>query len=374
MSAYKQQPQLTCTVLELAVRNRPFWSWVAPSVTPSTDAQEAAAFAKLVLQMCAAAAPTAAALGTAHTRQLFACSASCLKLVATNTPGSSSAGQLEPALAAADAAIAAAGAFEMDGSANSIDLDLGEAAEGASSSSSSSSSRVPTGIRRMAMVLRANGLRHAGQAVLGGSPAPTADSSGAGSSAAAANPTATGGVAAAVAPTATPSLAIELSAVQLRSWIEAVHGLGLALPAVELPGGPGSEQACAAARQQLLQLQGRLQQDLQDALAMLGSASSGSSGGGTKSAGVVTGDCDSCSDVVAAGSAPDQLQQSDSSDLGAAAAAVAQQMVALGEALCAQLPLAHCCNNPGCVELRGASELQLVGGKGCVCSRCRWVA
>jgi hypothetical protein len=48
-------------------------------------------------------------------------------------------------------------------------------------------------------------------------------------------------------------------------------------------------------------------------------------------------------------------------------------LVALGEALCAQFPLPHCCNNPGCVELRGASELQLVGGKGCVCSRCRWV-
>ncbi|KAF6259866.1 hypothetical protein COO60DRAFT_1638062 [Scenedesmus sp. NREL 46B-D3] len=42
-------------------------------------------------------------------------------------------------------------------------------------------------------------------------------------------------------------------------------------------------------------------------------------------------------------------------------------MVALGGALAAQ-PLPHCCNNPGCVELRGASELQLVGGKGCVCA------
>jgi hypothetical protein len=51
---------------------------------------------------------------------------------------------------------------------------------------------------------------------------------------------------------------------------------------------------------------------------------------------------------------------------------IAQQIVALGGALCAQFPLPHCCNNPGCVELRGASELQLVGRKGCVCSRCRW--
>jgi hypothetical protein len=50
-----------------------------------------------------------------------------------------------------------------------------------------------------------------------------------------------------------------------------------------------------------------------------------------------------------------------------------QQLVQLGQALCAQLPVPLCCNNPGCVELRGASEQQLVAGKGSVCSRCRWV-
>jgi hypothetical protein len=154
----------------------------------------------------------------------------------------------------------------------------------------------------------------------------------------------------------------------LRCCDQAVRGLGSALPAVALPGGPGSEQACAAARQQLLQLQGCLQQGLQDAQAKVASSSiSCSSSGGTKSAGV-----DSSSDVAAAGSTPDQLQRSSSDDLAAALPAIAQQMVALGEALCAQLPLAHCCNSPGCKGLlRGASELQLVGGKGCVCGRCR---
>jgi hypothetical protein len=155
----------------------------------------------------------------------------------------------------------------------------------------------------------------------------------------------------------------------LRPWGDSVQGLGLALPAVELPCGPGSEQACAAARQQLLQLQGRPQQGLQDALAS--SSSEGSSSGCTNSAGINSGDCESSSAVAAAGSTPDQLQQSNSVDLGAALPAIAQQMVALGEALCAQLPLARCCNNPGCVELRGASELQLVGGKGCVFGHCR---
>jgi hypothetical protein len=236
---------------------------------------------------------------------------------------------------------------------------------------------VSSNVARMGMVFNAQGLWHAGQAILGGSPTPTANSSGAGSSAVAAEPTATGRAAAAGAPTATPAQAFELSVVQLLSWIEAVHGLGLALPAVELPGGPASEQACAAARQQLLQLQGRLQQGLQDALAKAAcssSNSSSSSSGGTKTAGVKSGDCDGSSDVAAAGSTPDQVQQSDSVDLAAALPAIAPQMVALGEALCAQFPVPHCCNNPGCVELRGASELQLVGGKSCVCSRCRWVA
>jgi hypothetical protein len=50
------------------------------------------------------------------------------------------------------------------------------------------------------------------------------------------------------------------------------------------------------------------------------------------------------------------------------------RLVACGEALAALCPVLLCCNNPGCVELRGASELQLVAGKGSVCSRCRLVA
>jgi hypothetical protein len=64
---------------------------------------------------------------------------------------------------------------------------------------------------------------------------------------------------------------------------------------------------------------------------------------------------------------PSQLQP-----LVAAAASIMQHRKALAEALCTQFPLTCCCNNPGCTELRGASELQLVGGKGCV-PRCRWV-
>jgi hypothetical protein len=53
---------------------------------------------------------------------------------------------------------------------------------------------------------------------------------------------------------------------------------------------------------------------------------------------------------------------------------LSQQLVACGEALAALCPVPLCCNSPGCTELRGASEPQLVAGKGCVCSRCKWVA
>jgi hypothetical protein len=52
---------------------------------------------------------------------------------------------------------------------------------------------------------------------------------------------------------------------------------------------------------------------------------------------------------------------------------LAPKLAACGEALAALCPVPLCCNNPGCVELREASELQLVAGKGSVCSRCRWV-
>jgi hypothetical protein len=154
----------------------------------------------------------------------------------------------------------------------------------------------------------------------------------------------------------------------LRDCSAKLEWLGQELQSVELFGGPGSEWGRAAARQQLLQLQSDLQQGLQDAVvrssinSIISTTTSASSS-----------DSDSSRDGAGAGQADNGLQQIiiNSDDLVAALPAIAQQMVALGEALCAQLPLPHCCNHPGCVELRGASELQLVGGKSCVCSRCR---
>jgi hypothetical protein len=112
--------------------------------------------------------------------------------------------------------------------------------------------------------------------------------------------------------------------------------------------------------QQLMQLQGRLQQDLQAARWTLSELRLGSSSSSSCNA--------SCIAKPAAAAASDLPPA-----VAAALPSIAQQMVAFGHALCAQFPLPYCCNNPGCTELRGASELQLVGGKGCVCGRCRWV-
>jgi hypothetical protein len=47
------------------------------------------------------------------------------------------------------------------------------------------------------------------------------------------------------------------------------------------------------------------------------------------------------------------------------------QLASFAGRVVAQLPLRWACNHPGCGNLGGASELALVGGKGCVCSGCR---
>jgi hypothetical protein len=51
--------------------------------------------------------------------------------------------------------------------------------------------------------------------------------------------------------------------------------------------------------------------------------------------------------------------------------AAAQQLRSYAQAVAGRLPLSTACNNPGCVSLAQRSELLLVGGKSCVCGRCK---
>jgi len=49
---------------------------------------------------------------------------------------------------------------------------------------------------------------------------------------------------------------------------------------------------------------------------------------------------------------------------------VRQQLQEVGTVLCNALPVPWLCNNPGCANMAGASEQQLVGGRSCVCGGC----
>jgi hypothetical protein len=51
--------------------------------------------------------------------------------------------------------------------------------------------------------------------------------------------------------------------------------------------------------------------------------------------------------------------------------AVAQQLQSFAQAVAGRIPLNSACNNPSCVSLGQSSELVLVGGKSCVCGRCK---
>jgi hypothetical protein len=49
----------------------------------------------------------------------------------------------------------------------------------------------------------------------------------------------------------------------------------------------------------------------------------------------------------------------------------AQQLNSMAQAVAGRIPLSIACNNPGCSNLAQRSELVLVGGKSCVCARCK---
>jgi hypothetical protein len=53
------------------------------------------------------------------------------------------------------------------------------------------------------------------------------------------------------------------------------------------------------------------------------------------------------------------------------AVAAAQQLNSMAQAVASRIPLSTACNNSGCSNLAQRSELVLVGGKSCVCARCK---
>jgi hypothetical protein len=128
------------------------------------------------------------------------------------------------------------------------------------------------------------------------------------------------------------------------------------LPAVQLPGAAGGEKACAKALEQLQQQCTQLREQVETLNDVLDEA-----GIGWEAPFYLC-------------KAPSGIGEKLPQRVAAAAMQLGQPLVQFSEALCAQLPVPLCCNNPGCVELRGASEQQLVAGKGSVCSRCRWGA
>jgi hypothetical protein len=136
---------------------------------------------------------------------------------------------------------------------------------------------------------------------------------------------------------------LKLGAIGLRVLAEQL------LPALQLPGVPGCEEACSAAQQQLAQQCKQLQAQ-SDSLT------------------------DAANEAelqlylhIPCAAAVEQLPQG----LAAAVSEYSQQLLQFGEVLCAQLPVPLCCNNPGCESVAGASEQLLVAGKGSVCSRCK---
>jgi hypothetical protein len=85
---------------------------------------------------------------------------------------------------------------------------------------------------------------------------------------------------------------------------------------------------------------------------------------------------------LAVGHFPADLDPSSGSSQGLSAAALQlagqmlgpqllQQAQEFAEGVCAALPLRHCCNNPGCLNLGGLSEAGLVAGAGSRCSGCK---
>lgn len=67
------------------------------------------------------------------------------------------------------------------------------------------------------------------------------------------------------------------------------------------------------------------------------------------------------------GDSAEQHGPSNATDRATVFGQLAEELSTFGAVVCSELPVPLCCNNPGCLSLAGASELELVGGKGTVC-------
>jgi hypothetical protein len=68
---------------------------------------------------------------------------------------------------------------------------------------------------------------------------------------------------------------------------------------------------------------------------------------------------------------PQVLQTDRDHDVAAGnVAGLISALEAAGRA-CDVFAVPHCCNNPGCSNLAGGSELSIVSGKGCICGGCQ---
>jgi hypothetical protein len=139
------------------------------------------------------------------------------------------------------------------------------------------------------------------------------------------------------------------------------------LPALQLPGADAA--AGAAVLQPLLQQQEQLQLEVEAALNLLPDEEQvASDAASTRSSSSSSGSSSSSS-----GSSTAEVYAQQKYEVAGKLPSLAEQLVTVADAVCAQLPAPLCCNNPSCRSLECVSELQLVGGKGNICSRCRCV-
>jgi hypothetical protein len=77
---------------------------------------------------------------------------------------------------------------------------------------------------------------------------------------------------------------------------------------------------------------------------------------------------------AAAACYPDLVKAAEPGGVAAAVVGNIARLISALEAVgraCSVFAVPHCCNNPGCSNMSGATEAAMVAGKGCICSGCK---